>query len=114
MCLTSDGLCRLLPAVLLSAATRMRLNVALSHDSGFQFQPHPNVSKSLWKSGILALKDPSRTFPVGTAVSLLRWRHLSRDESSLPLSRSYSLVVVLPTLFQSSCDCVLAASECMA
>lgn len=67
-------------------AQRLHAAVALPDDSGFQFQPHPNVSKPAWKSGVLTLKDTSRTFPVGTPVSVLRWRMLSREDSSLPIA----------------------------
>lgn len=67
-------------------ATRLRLAASLPEDSGFQFQPHPNVSKKEWKAGTLQLKDPTRSLPVNSHASLLRWRQLSRSDTDLPIA----------------------------
>jgi hypothetical protein len=32
------------------------------------------------------LKDPSRPFPCGSALGVLKWRHSTKDESAVPLS----------------------------
>lgn len=55
-------------------------------NQGFQFKTHPNIDKSKFTSeNILALKNPNRPFPVGTALSVLKWRWSSREESRVPL-----------------------------
>lgn len=52
-----------------------------------QFKQHPNVAKfSPNQEKIIALKDPSRAFPVGQALAVLKWRYTGQDESYVPLS----------------------------
>lgn len=52
-----------------------------------QFKQHPNVGKfSANKDRIIALKDPSREFPVNQSLSVLKWRYSGKDESYVPLS----------------------------
>ena len=64
--------------------------VSLSSDfssSELQFKQHPNVAK-FGASGdrIVALKDPSRSFPVNQSLAVLKWRYTGKDESHVPLS----------------------------
>jgi hypothetical protein len=55
--------------------------------SDLQFKQHPNVAKFTPGQGrIVALKDPSRAFPVGQALAVLKWRYAGHDESLVPLS----------------------------
>ncbi|KAG1783364.1 hypothetical protein EV702DRAFT_1061614 [Suillus placidus] len=55
--------------------------------SDLQFKQHPNVAKfAPGQNRIVALKDPSRAFPVGQALAVLKWRYAGRDESLVPLS----------------------------
>jgi hypothetical protein len=55
--------------------------------SDLQFKQHPNVAKfAPGQNRIVALKDPSRAFPVGQALAVLKWRYSGRDESLVPLS----------------------------
>jgi len=55
--------------------------------SDLQFKQHPNVAKfAPGQNRIVALKDPSRAFPVGQALGVLKWRYAGRDESLVPLS----------------------------
>ncbi|KIJ66580.1 hypothetical protein HYDPIDRAFT_174623 [Hydnomerulius pinastri MD-312] len=52
-----------------------------------QFKQHPNVAKfAPGQEKIVALKDPSRPFPVGQALAVLKWRYAGHDESYVPLS----------------------------
>lgn len=67
------------------AATRVAIRLERPQGTGFQFQPHPNVSKPAWKNSILTLKDLSRTFPVGTQAGVLRWRYTSKEEGAVPI-----------------------------
>ena len=55
--------------------------------NSLQFKQHPNVAKfSPGKERIIALKDPSRSFPVGQSLAVLKWRYTGTDESNVPLS----------------------------
>ncbi|KAK2462844.1 hypothetical protein APHAL10511_005042 [Amanita phalloides] len=61
----------------------------LSADFGnaLQFKQHPNVSKfAPGQERVIALKDPSKVFPVNTNVAVLKWRYAGKDESNVPLS----------------------------
>ncbi len=78
-------------------STKVKLN--LSPLSGFaesldakslQFKYHPNLARAM---GVIVeeeikLKDPNRSWPVGTPLGVLRWRATSKDESLVPLSRA--------------------------
>jgi hypothetical protein len=83
-------------------STKVKLN--LSPLSGFaesldakslQFKYHPNLARA---TGVILeeeikLKDPNRSWPVGTPLGVLRWRATSKDESLVPLSRALELSV---------------------
>ena len=59
-----------------------------------QFKQHPNVGKiSASKERIIALKDPSREFPVNQSLSVLKWRYSGKDESYVPLSSEYTSIL---------------------
>lgn len=70
--------------------TRIKLALApLSSDIGsdLQFKQHPNVAKfGATGEKIVALKDPSRAFPVNQSVPVLKWRYVGKDETLVPLS----------------------------
>lgn len=82
-------------------STKVKLN--LSPLSGFaesldakslQFKYHPNLARA---TGVILeeeikLKDPNRSWPVGTPLGVLRWRATSKDESLVPLSRAWNSV----------------------
>eukprot|EP00878_Enallax_costatus_P014439 GHUV01015100.1.p1 GENE.GHUV01015100.1~~GHUV01015100.1.p1 ORF type:complete len:510 (+),score=164.78 GHUV01015100.1:348-1877(+) len=53
---------------------------------GFQFKTHPNIDKAGYGNGVLGLKDPSRPFPTGSELGVLKWRFQSKDESLVPLA----------------------------
>ena len=72
------------------AFTRIRLAVA-PPPSGVgaevQFKQHPNVGKfQAQKERIVALKDPSRVFPLDQPLGVLKWRYSGKDETYVPLS----------------------------
>ncbi|KAH6911084.1 hypothetical protein BKA70DRAFT_1269421 [Coprinopsis sp. MPI-PUGE-AT-0042] len=55
--------------------------------NGIQFKQHPNVSKfAPNQPRVIALKDPSKAFPVGQNLAVLKWRYAGTDESNVPLS----------------------------
>lgn len=54
---------------------------------GYQFKTHPNIDKNLYSSEhVLGLKDPSRPFPTGAPLGVLKWRYQSMDEGDIPLT----------------------------
>lgn len=72
------------------ALARIRLTLA-SPPSGVgsevQFKQHPNVIKfQAQKERVVALKDPSRPFPVNQPLGVLKWRYSGKDETYVPLS----------------------------
>ncbi|GLI64081.1 hypothetical protein VaNZ11_007250 [Volvox africanus] len=65
----------------------IRIAVAGGPNKNFQFKTHPNIDKNLYgSSNILGLKDPSRPFPTGSELGILKWRFQSKEESLVPLS----------------------------
>jgi hypothetical protein len=55
--------------------------------NNLQFKQHPNVAKFVpGQERVIALKDPSRPFPVGHSLAVLKWRYAGTDESNVPLS----------------------------
>ncbi|KAN0073688.1 hypothetical protein V8E55_012165 [Tylopilus felleus] len=55
--------------------------------SDLQLKQHPNVAKFVPnQEKVIALKDPSKGFQVGQALTVLKWRYAGQDESYVPLS----------------------------
>lgn len=55
------------------AAVKVHLNK--EHNNDFAWKTHPNINKMAFtKDRVLALKDPSKPFPVGSSLGILRWR----------------------------------------
>ncbi|KAI0094166.1 hypothetical protein BDY19DRAFT_1061213 [Irpex rosettiformis] len=73
-----------------SALARVKLTLAepaTSFGPELQYKQHPNVGKfAANKERVIALKDPSRSFPVGQSLAVLKWRYAGKDESYVPLS----------------------------
>eukprot|EP00879_Flechtneria_rotunda_P014343 GHRR01014983.1.p1 GENE.GHRR01014983.1~~GHRR01014983.1.p1 ORF type:complete len:479 (+),score=151.16 GHRR01014983.1:639-2075(+) len=61
------------------------LQIRQGANQGFQFKTHPNIDKAGYSNGVLGLKDPSRPFPTGSELGVLKWRFQGRDESLVPL-----------------------------
>jgi len=69
-----------------AAAAQLAVQLA-GASGGFQFKTHPNIDKAAYSgSGVLQLRDPSRPFPLGTPLTVLKWRMAGTDESMLPLT----------------------------
>ncbi|KAI0033954.1 hypothetical protein K488DRAFT_77530 [Vararia minispora EC-137] len=70
--------------------TKLKLVLApptIDFGSDIQFKQHPNVAKfAANKERAIALKDPSRDFPVKQSLGVLKWRYQGKDESYVPLS----------------------------
>ena len=53
-------------------------------------QTHPNIDKKLFAAnGTIALKNPSKPFPLGQDVGVLKWRFQTQDDAYIPLSSKY-------------------------
>lgn len=58
--------------------------------SDLQFKTHPNVDKRAWtEEQVIKLKDPSRGFPVGQGLGVLKWRLSTKDETMVPVSSEF-------------------------
>lgn len=65
----------------------LRVAVASGANKAFQFKTHPNIDKAAYSAqNVLALKDPSRPFPTGSELGILKWRLQTKDESLVPLT----------------------------
>jgi hypothetical protein len=73
-----------------ASLSKLRLTLADKPYSDLQFKQHPNVAKFGAGEKVIALKDPSRSFPVGQGLGVLRWRMTAKDESNVPLSSKLS------------------------
>ncbi|PVV00310.1 hypothetical protein BB560_005315 [Smittium megazygosporum] len=63
------------------------IRVACLEDDSIQYKSHPNIDKNQFnQSGLLALKNPSRTYPINQPVGVLKWRYVGNSEDSIPLS----------------------------
>lgn len=70
---------------------KIKLTLAPKDFGEVQFKQHPNVAKFSGSEKVIALKDPSRSFPVGQGLGVLRWRLGSKDESNVPLTGEWRL-----------------------
>lgn len=66
---------------------KIKIHLDNQANKGIQLQTHPNVDKELFKStGQIALKNPTKPFPVNSDVGVLKWRFQTQDESAIPLT----------------------------
>ncbi|KAE9393739.1 hypothetical protein BT96DRAFT_1050292 [Gymnopus androsaceus JB14] len=75
--------------LLVTNADLAHIKISLAHSpvdfgNSLQFKQHPNVAKLAPGGGrVVALKDPSRAFPVGQSLAVLKWRYVGTDESNV-------------------------------
>ena len=64
--------------------------------AALQFKQHPNVAKFAPGAGpkVVALKDPGRAFPVGQSLAVLKWRYAGTDETNVPLSSEFYIILI--------------------
>eukprot|EP01087_Luapelamoeba_hula_P000203 TRINITY_DN1012_c0_g1_i1.p1 TRINITY_DN1012_c0_g1~~TRINITY_DN1012_c0_g1_i1.p1 ORF type:complete len:509 (-),score=113.75 TRINITY_DN1012_c0_g1_i1:83-1609(-) len=68
--------------------SRVTLNLNPAENKGFSFKAHPNINKPRFtKEKVIAL-NPSKAFPTGNALNVLKWRWVTSDESLIPLTVS--------------------------
>jgi hypothetical protein len=83
-----------------SDALNAQLKVTLAPPTDFggsalQYKQHPNVAKFAPNAPrVVALKDPSKPFPVGQSLAVLKWRYAGTDESNVPLSSAFSFLYI--------------------
>ncbi|XP_064471496.1 coatomer subunit delta-like [Ornithodoros turicata] len=66
---------------------RVKILLDTRDDKGVQIQTHPNIDKELFKlRNQVALKNPSKPFPLNSDVGVLKWRFQTQDEKFVPLS----------------------------
>ena len=68
------------------AQAKLKLQLERGDNEGYTFQTHPNISKPMFKKSVLALKNASRSFPVGSSIGVLGWKAKTTDESRVPLT----------------------------
>jgi len=69
------------------AFARIKLQLKNPSNNLVQLQTHPNIDKELLKTKTqIALKNPSKPFPLNTDIGVLKWRLQTTDESNIPLS----------------------------
>lgn len=66
---------------------RIKLQLKNPTNNMIQLQSHPHIDKELLKTKTqIALKNPSRPFPINIDVGVLKWKVQTTDESNIPLS----------------------------
>ena len=74
---------------------RIKLQIKNPSNNLVQLQTHPNIDKELLKTKTqIALKNPSKPFPLNTDVGVLKWRLQTTDESNIPLSSKHTAVSI--------------------
>lgn len=64
----------------------VQVNVDNKEERQIQIQTHPNIDKrGFQESGVVAMKQAGRPFPLNTDVGVLKWRFQSNDSEDLPL-----------------------------
>lgn len=68
---------------------------------GIQMKTHPKVDKSSWSSGsVIALSDPSKSFPIDTSIGVVRWNSKQvPSDFELPVT-----VTCWPNVGNGTCD----------
>ena len=75
---------------------RIKLQIKNPSNNLVQLQTHPNIDKELLKTKTqIALKNPSKPFPLNTDVGVLKWRLQTTDESNIPLSSRHIAVSIV-------------------
>jgi hypothetical protein len=79
---------------------KVRIFMHSGEKRGAQLQTHPNLDKEAFKNkGVLALKNPTKPFPLHNEVGVLKWRIQGNDESLVPMT-----VNCWPTESGAGCD----------
>jgi hypothetical protein len=72
------------------SAGKVRILVNAVEESTLQFKTHPKVDRVLFRNeNVVQMGDPSRSFPINQPLEVVRWRYITQDETSIPLSSKY-------------------------
>lgn len=71
-----------------AAGQTAQLKLRRGENKGFKVQPNPKINRKGLQEGIITPMNPSRPFPLGKGVPVLRWRMESKnpDDGLMPLS----------------------------
>eukprot|EP00668_Euglena_longa_P046326 GGOE01062011.1.p1 GENE.GGOE01062011.1~~GGOE01062011.1.p1 ORF type:complete len:510 (+),score=103.66 GGOE01062011.1:142-1530(+) len=70
-----------------SSCASIRVCLNREQNNSYAWKTHPNINKTPWtKDRVLSLKDPSKPFPVGTALGIVRWRLQNTADFVPPIS----------------------------
>jgi len=71
--------------------SKCQIEYSTNGPSDIQYRAFPKIDKSQFKKNILALKDPSQGFPVGSSSkqAILKWKLRSDNEKYLPLQINF-------------------------
>lgn len=73
---------------------KIRVQTENNDTKGIQMQTNPNIDKDLFKTRQqIGLKNSSKQFPLNQDVGVLKWRFQTVDDSHIPLSSKYSLIL---------------------
>jgi len=79
---------------------RVRIAVRNSDNRNLQIQTNPNIDKNLFKNNsVIGLRDPSKSFPIGTDIGVLKWRFQTQEETEIPLT-----INCWPSETKNGCD----------
>lgn len=70
---------------------KVRILVNAEEESSLQFKTHPKVDRALFKNeNVVQMGDPTRSFPINQPLEVVRWRYITQDETTIPLSSKLS------------------------
>jgi hypothetical protein len=66
---------------------KIKIAIRNNDSRNLQLQTNPNIDKNLFKNNsVIGLRDPTKSFPIGTDVGVLKWRFQSQEETEIPLT----------------------------
>eukprot|EP01010_Urceolus_cornutus_P002412 NODE_308_length_1816_cov_290.985286_g249_i0.p1 GENE.NODE_308_length_1816_cov_290.985286_g249_i0~~NODE_308_length_1816_cov_290.985286_g249_i0.p1 ORF type:complete len:501 (+),score=135.15 NODE_308_length_1816_cov_290.985286_g249_i0:79-1581(+) len=69
-----------------SSASAIRVCLNKGNNPDYAWKTHPNINKQTFTTDrVLALKDPSKPFPVGSTLGILRWRLQNTNNFVAPI-----------------------------
>lgn len=79
---------------------KIKLAIRNNDNRNLQIQTNPNVDKNLFKNNsVIGLRDPTKSFPVGTDIGVLKWRYQTQEETEIPLT-----INCWPSETKNGCD----------
>jgi len=91
-------------------STQVKVHVNQGQNNAFQFKAHPNMNKNSYANdNILTLKDSTKSYPLATPSSILKWRFATSEEKFVPLvinlwPSTSGGETTIPVEFEKKCD----------